>query len=299
MDILKPYGELDVLNLYSKIAPHLIDFLRNKELASKTWVPKAKVPFFLNRAGKLGELWVEDFKHVDDEFLRIRAKHHLSDVKDRLNDRQVLIWRYFVPRKYSEFFYATNGEKEGKQIERVFIDIDRTNLSAIKSLEVTRLLVELIEKQREDDKYFNDLIKSTAVYWTGSSFHVYCFLTKPQPPEFYEEKIQYHSKGVLFESWIDVWVRKIKQKVSFKVTGGHEKKKDYIVIDPSQTPSGKLARVPLGCLHIKNFEPDGISIPLSENMLYDDKIVEWLRNLTPEYVVKNVKKLSKYLWSYK
>ena len=103
----------------------------------------------------------------------------------------------------------------------------------------------------------------------------------------------------MFESWIDVWVRKIKQKVRFKVTGGHEKKKDYIVIDPSQTPSGKLARVPLGCLHIKNFEPDGISIPLSENMLYDDKIVEWLRNLTPECVVKNVEKFSKHLWSYK
>jgi len=299
MDILKPYGELDVLHLYSKVAPHLTDFLKNKEIASKTWVPKAKIPFFLNRAGKLGELWIDDFKHVDDEFLKIRAKHHLSDVKDKLNDRQILIWRYFVPRKYSEFFYATNGEREGKPIERVFIDIDRTNLPAKKSLEVTRLLVEIIEKQKSEDREFNELVKSTAVYWTGSSFHVYCFLHKHQPPEFYEEKIQYHSKGVLFESWTDIWVRKIKHKVEFKVTGGHEKKEDYIVIDPSQTPSGKLARVPLGCLHIKNFKPDGMSVPLSESMLYDDKIVEWLKALTPEYVAKHVNTFSKYLFSYK
>lgn len=104
MDTLKPYGELDVLSLYSKVAPYLLDFLRNREIASKTWIPKAKIPFFLNRAGKLGELWIDDFKHVDDKFLKMRANHHLSDVKNRLNDRQILLWRYFVPRKYSEFF---------------------------------------------------------------------------------------------------------------------------------------------------------------------------------------------------
>ena len=151
----------------------------------------------------------------------------------------------------------------------------------------------------EEDEDFNKLVKSIAIYWTGSSFHVYCFLSEPQPSEFYEEKIQYHSKGVLFESWTDIWVRKIKHKVRFKVTGGHEKRENYIVIDPSQTPSGKLARVPLGCLHVKNFEPDGISVPLSESMVYDDKIIDWLKNLIPEYVVKHVEKFSKHLWSYK
>jgi len=216
MDTLKPYGELDVLNLYSKIAPYLTDFLKNKEIASKTWVPKAKVSFFLSRAGKLGELWVDDFKHVDDEFLKIRARYHLSDVKDRLNEKQILLWRYFVPRKYSEFFYATNGEGEGKPIDRVFIDIDRTNLPPEMTLEVTRLLVEIMERQMREDGDFNGLVDSIAIYWTGSSFHVYCFLSEPQLPEFYEEKIQYHSKGVLFESWTDIWVRKIRQKVGFK-----------------------------------------------------------------------------------
>ncbi|AEA46858.1 hypothetical protein [Archaeoglobus veneficus] len=296
MDLLKPFGEIDVLSLYGRIAPYLRDFLKGKEIASKTYVPKAKVPYFLNRAGKLGELWIEDFDYIDEEFLKLRARYHLSEVKNRLNERQVLLWRYFVPRKYSEFFYATNGEGEGKPIERIFIDIDRTNMPAEKSLEVTRLLIEIMEEQRRTDNEFNELVESIAVYWTGSSFHVYCFLSRPQPPEFYEEKVQYHSKGALFKSWTDVWVRQIKQKVSFKVAGGHEKKEDHIIIDPSQTPSGKLARVPLGCLHMKDFEPDGVSVPLSESMLYDDGIVEWLRSLTPEYVVKHAESFAGYLW---
>jgi|Deesub1362B_J571_1020462.scaffolds.fasta_scaffold00066_92 hypothetical protein len=297
-DILKPYGELDVLGLYSEVAPYLEAFLKGREIASKTWVPKAKVPYFLNRAGKLGELWIEDFNHIDNEFLQSRANRHLSEVKNQLNERQILLWRYFVPRKYSEFFYATNGKGEGKLIDRIFIDIDRTNLPPDKSLEVTRLLLEEMERQREDYEDF-ELVESIAVYWSGSSFHVYCFLSRPQPPKFYEEKLQFHSGRVLFESWTDMWVRKIRQKVSFKITGGHEKRDNYIVIDPSQTPSGKLARVPLGCLHIRNFEIDGISIPLSENIIYDDDIVEWLKNLTLEYVVKNAESLSKHLWSFK
>ncbi len=296
-EILKPFGELDVLGLYRKIAPYLEEFLEGKEIASKTWVPKAKIPYFLNRAGKLGELWIEDFRQIDEEFLKLRVGHHLNEVKDGLNERQIKLWRYFVPRKYSEFYYATNGEGEGKAIERIFIDIDRTNLSPLKSLKVTRLLVELIEKQIEEDDEFS-IVKSIAVYWTGSSFHVYCFLSKPQPADFYE-KLQFHSETVLFQSWTDVWVRKIRQMVDFKVTGGHEKRDNYIVIDPSQTPSGKLARVPLGCLHIKNYEPDGISVPLSEKMLYDDGIIEWLKSLTPEEVVKKAENLSKYLWSFR
>ena len=145
-------------------------------------VPKARIPFFLNRAGKLGELWIEDFDHVND-FLKLRAKYHLSEVKDKLNERQILLWRYFVPRKYSEFFYATNGEGEGRPIERIFIDIDRTNMPAELSLEVTRLLVEAMENQKKIDDEFNELVKSIAVYLTGSSFHVYCFLSKAQPAE--------------------------------------------------------------------------------------------------------------------
>ncbi|AGK60602.1 hypothetical protein Asulf_00582 [Archaeoglobus sulfaticallidus PM70-1] len=297
MNLLRPFGELDVLGLYSGVAKHLKDFLKGKEIASKTWV-KAKIPFFLNRAGKLGPLWINDFDYIDQDFLRIRAKHHLNDVRSRLDERQILLWKYFAPRKYSEFFYATNGEGEGREIERVFIDIDRTNLEAEKSLEVTRLLLEIVEEHKEQDDEMNDLIKSLAVYWTGSSFHLYMFLTKPQPPEFYEEKIQYH-RETLFKSWTDAWVRAVKEKVGFKVTGGHEKKKDSIVIDPSQTPSGKLARVPLGCLHMKDFEPDGVSIPMNENMIYDDGIVEWLKGLAPEYVVKHAERFSRYLWSYR
>jgi len=299
MDILKPFGEIDVLNLYWKVSPYLKDFLKGKEIASKTWIPKSRIPYFLNRARKLGALWIEDFDEINEEFLMLRAKHHLNEVHKKITQKQALLWRYFVPRKYSEFFYATNGEGEGKEIERIFIDIDRTNLPAEKSLLVARMLVELMEEQRSEDGEFNDIVRSIAVYWTGSSFHVYCFLRNPQPPEFYDEKIKYHRSGALFTSWTDVWVRKIRQKVDFKVAGGHEKLENHIVIDPSQTPSGKLARVPLGCLHIKNFEPDGVSVPLSENMLYNNGIVDRLKALTPEEVVRDASKHSRYLWSFR
>lgn len=163
-DLLKPYGEIDVLNLYAKLARYLTEFLKGREIASKTWIPTwipdSKVPYFLNRAGKLGALWIEDFQQISDEFLKLGARHHLSQVKNMLSERQILLWRYFVPRKFSEFFYATNGE--GRPIDRVFIDIDRTNLSAENSLEVVRLLLEIMEVQKKEDDEFNELVKSIA-----------------------------------------------------------------------------------------------------------------------------------------
>jgi len=55
------------------------------------------------------------------------------------------------------------------------------------------------------------------------------------------KKVRYHARRALFKSWTDSWVRQIKQKVEFKVSGGREKEKS-VIVDPSQTPSGKLAK---------------------------------------------------------
>ena len=297
MAMLYPFGSLDVLGFYRKISEYLMDFLEGREIASKTWIPGAKTPFFLNRAGKMGSLWIKDFEEIDDEFLRLRAEHHLKDVRERLSDRQVLLWKYFVPRKLSEFFYSTNREKKGGPIDRVFIDIDRTNLPPERSLEVARLLVEIMDDWRSERDEFMEIVKDVAVYWTGSSFHIYLFLKSPRPPDFYGSKLHYHRENVLFPSWTDEWVNEIKKKVDFRVEGGHEKIRDTIIVDPSQTPSGKLGRVPLGSLHVKNFQVDGVSIPLNRKMLYGEDTVEYLQALSPETVVEKARELSRYIFS--
>ncbi len=297
MNLIYPYGSLDVLGFYREIYKYLTEFLEGREIASKTWIPEAKIPFFLNRAGKTGNLWIQDFREIDDEFLKLRAEHHLGEVKDKLSSRQILLWKYFVPRKLSEFFYSTNGEGKGGSIDRVFIDIDRTNLPPENSLEVSRLLIEIIEEWMSEREEFRDRVKDISVYWTGSSFHLYLFLKSPQSHDFYESTLHYHKENVLFPSWTDEWVMEIKKRVDFRVAGGHEKVEDTIIIDPSQTPGGKLGRVPLGSIHVRNFQIDGVSTPLSRKMLYRDDIVKYLVNLTPEEVVKKASKFSKFIFS--
>ncbi|RLI86923.1 MAG: hypothetical protein DRO98_04750 [Archaeoglobales archaeon] len=69
--------------MYGKIAAHLRNFLREKEIASKTWFRKPRYHFSQTAKARA---WIEDFDHVNEDFLKLRAKYHLSEV-----------WRYFVP----------------------------------------------------------------------------------------------------------------------------------------------------------------------------------------------------------
>ena len=290
-DILHPYGSLDVLAYYSKVARFLEKFLKGKEIAVKVYLPK-EIPFYLKRGSNSKPLFIQILKEVDEKMLKLRAEHSLQEVKQELNEKQALIWEYFVPRKLMDFFYACNGEHPGKQIDRIFIDIDKgKQIKSEIAQQVAKELVQAIKK----DKEFNKFIKyDLFIMWTGSSFHIYLLLKKPVNLGSYNKNLAYH-KDFPLDSFTGRWAQEIRKKLKINVQGGHEKTPKHITIDPSGTPSGKLARVPFS-LHMKNArEIDGVAIPLNEKELEDKNLVKKLRALTPEKVLKNINSYSKLL----
>ncbi len=295
-NIITPFGQTDVLLLYAIIAEKLKKYLKDRELASKIWLPKGHVRYLLKRGSKLEPLYVEELvEAVDINFLEFRSKEeHLKDAKNDITDLQNKVWQYFLPRKLADFFYATNHENPGGEIDRIFFDIDRfRGMTAEQAQKSTRLFLETI---REDNE-LNDLIGKVNpfTYWTGNSFHVFFFLEHPEPNSFYEKYFQY-SKNDPERNFTGKWAKKVDQQVDFKVVGGHERQEDSISIDPSQTPSGKLSRVPLGSLHMDNPETvDGVSIPIAKKMLYDRSLTDKLVNYRPKDIIEKLDQLVKCL----
>ena len=290
-DMLKPFGELDVLLFYSLVSPKLKKFLKGKELATKVLLPDGSIPKFLNRGSKKEPLYIEEMAEVDKEFLSLR-RGHLDEVRGRLTKVQQKIWEYFPPRKLMDFLYATNNEGVNQPIDRIFFDIDRgPNIKSEEAQRVADLLVnEIIPKEA-----YLPTIKEPFVMWTGSSFHVYLFLKKPAPNAFYVKNFQY-SKDRPEATFTGCWAKLIARETGLDVVGGHEKQEDRITIDPSQTPSGKLARVPLGSLHMKDARTvDGVSLPVDKKDLKRADLAERLRGYTPNKIVKELDKLAKLL----
>ncbi|MBW3022562.1 hypothetical protein KY308_00470 [Candidatus Woesearchaeota archaeon] len=292
-NILKPYGHTDVLLYYGIVAQKLKKYLKGKELAAKILLPSGNMPFFIRRGSKDEPLFIEEFcKGVTEHLLEVRNQtEKLKDAEPKLNKSEAKAWHYFVPRKLIAFFYATNNEGAGKNIERIFFDIDRSDVPAESAQKVAKALIETIEKDSE----FNKLFKfKTFVMWTGNSFHVYLLLTKPIKNSDYEKYLA-HKKDKPLESFTGRWAEKIKKELKIKVSGGHEKIKGFITIDPSQTPSGKLCRAPF-CLHMKDAKTvDGVAVPLTKKMLDDTSLVKKLQAYTPEKIVKELNDLSKRL----
>ena len=294
--LITPFGETDVLLLYAITATKLKKYLKDKELASKIWLPKGKVRFLLKRGSKLEPLYVEELINaVDLEFLELRSKQeHLKDAKKDLSDLQNKVWQYFLPRKLSDFFYATNNEGPGKEIDRIFFDIDRVeSISAKQAQEATRIFIEAIKEDNEFENLMGNIEPS--INWTGNSFHVFFFLDEPKPNSFYEKYFQY-SKRDPEKNFTGKWAKKVNEQIDIKVAGGHERHAKSINIDPSQTPSGKLSRVPLGSLHMKDAKTiDGVSIPLKEKMLYEENLAEKVVNYRPKDVIENLELFKKNL----
>lgn len=295
-DLIRLYGQTDVLLLYAIVGEKLKKFLKDRELASKIWLPSGNIPYLIKRGSKLEPLSIEELTEaVTLDFLETRSeKESLSSVKGDITDLQDKVWRYFLPRKLADFFYATNREGSGKPIDRIFFDLDRgKNVSATRALEVTRLFVNAIE---EDDELEGLLgCSEPFVCWTGNSFHVYLFMDEEKPNSFYEEYFQYSKKDPK-ASFTGRWVEEVNKQTDFKIVGGHEKRKDSVNIDPSQTPSGKLCRVPLGSLHMKDAKTvDGVSIPLTREMIERNDLAEELQEYEVSKVVENLDELSKRL----
>lgn len=294
-DVLKPFGGTDVLLFYGIIGEKLKRFLRGKELASKVWLPQGNIKYFLNRGSKKPPLFIDDFVGaITPEFLEIRNKHHLKDVEKDLTEKQKLVWSYFPPRKLMDFFYAANCEGAGKQLDRIFFDMDRgEGVSLETAQKVTRAFCEIASKDAELAKLVGKV--EPFVSWTGNSFHVYIMLDKPRPNAFYDQHFMF-SKNDPLASFTGKWAEQIRKETKVKVAGGHEKIAGFLSIDPSQTPSGKLARVPLGSLHMKDAKTvNGVSIPISVSALADADLPNKLKELGPRYVIDNLEKLSKLL----
>ncbi len=308
MNILYPKGKFDVLYYYSKIAQNkkVQNFLKNKEIASKIWIPsfgKSKGSefrgFFIRRGSKDPVLSIRELaKEMNDKFFALRKDMPREEAinSKKVNKIQEKVWLYFPPNKCVDLFYATNGEGQGNKIERVFIDIDRENLSSEQAQEVALELVRAIKEDEEFNKIVQDRL---IVLWTGSSFHIYLILKKAQEYGFYSKYIAY-SKNEEAPCFISKWAEQIKKRTKIPVSGGHEKIKNMIILDPSGTPSGKLARVPFS-LHYKKpatekeCSIDGVCVPVSEAMLEDKNLVKKLRALKPEQVLKDLDKWAENL----
>lgn len=295
-NIITPFGQTDVLMLYAIAAEKLKKYLKNRELASKIWLPKGYVRYLLKRGSKLEPLYVEELvKAVDLDFLELRSKEeHLKDAKNHITDLQNKVWQYFLPRKLADFFYATNHESPGGEIDRIFFDIDRfKGISAEQAQIATKIFVETIKEDKELPNALGDI--DPFIYWTGNSFHVFFFLDHKEPNSFYEKYFQY-KKGGPERNFTGKWAKKVDKQVDFKVLGGHERQGNSINIDPSQTPSGKLSRVPLGSLHMSDPDTvDGVSVPVTEKMLYDEDLWIKLANYRPKDIIENLNQFEKCL----
>jgi hypothetical protein len=287
-NIIKPDGYIDVIYYYSKIAPKLKKFLKNKEIATKIYLPYG-LPTLLKRGSKEEPLYIQELTHgVNKKFLDLRKKcRKLADAKDKLTKEQIKIWDYFVPRKYIEFLYATNKEGINKDLDRIYFDIDRKDVSANYPQEVAKKLLQVIR----EDKTFRIKYKEF-ILWTGNSFHVYLLLNKKVTHDFYEKYIHF-DKNKPLESFTGRWIEKINKQVNINVTAGHEKISKTINIDPSQSPSGKMARTPFS-LYIRDPKNiSGIAIPLIYKDLSDKNLINKLKSYTPEKVINELNKLAK------
>lgn len=286
-DILHIRKELDVLDYYSKTAPILKDFLKDKKIASKVHLPAF---FFLKRGSNTKPLYINDFSSIDSKMLSLR-KAHLNDVRDKLNEKQELVWTYFPPRKLSQLFYAANNEGVGKPIDRIFIDIDRRKHTPQDAQNVALSLVKCIK----EDKDFSKMFKTDrlVVLWTGASFHVYILLKNKIDLKFYNKYLSYGKKKE--DSFVMKWASMIFKETEIPVLGGHEKTEKNIILDSSNTPSGKLARAPFS-LHIKDWKNwDGVCVPVSIDSLNDKNLVSKLEKLSPDEVLKNLNYYKKLL----
>jgi hypothetical protein len=295
-ELVTPFGQADVLLIYAIAAGKLKKYLGDRELAGKIWMPSGRMRYLLKRGSKLEPLFAHELEEaVTLEFLELRSKtEHLSSAKEDITDLQAKIWQYFLPRKLSDFFYATNHEGPGKKIDRIFFDIDRSKgISAEQAQETTQIFVEAIKEDQELEELLGNY--DLSINWTGNSFHVLFFLDELMPSSFYEEHFQY-SKNDPERNFTGKWTKKINERVEFKVAGGHERQGNSINIDPSQSPSGKLCRVPLGSLHMEDPETiNGISVPITEKMLYNEDLISKLTLYTPKDIIKNLSEIEKNL----
>lgn len=311
--LLAPEGETEVLLYYGLIAPAVAGFLRGKTIAAKNWIPpspgKPGIPNLLKRASKNPPLSIGEFiDAVTPGLLKLRKGHHLKDVREKLSPLQARAWDYFLPRKLADFFYATNGEGPGLPIDRILFDLDcGKSVPPSRSLQAASLLAHAIRDDSEFQGRFGKLLveREPFIAWTGHSAHCLLFFKSPQAPSIYNEYFQLDKLSEAGpKNAARRWVATVAKELSpSKIIAGHAKVEDALTIDPSQTPSGKLARVPLGSLHMLDAKAvDGVSLPVDRKKLSRVRtekefaqLAKELSAYTPRRVVEELPGLQKLL----
>jgi hypothetical protein len=291
-DVLRPYGELDVLAHYGLIAQKLEAYLHGRELATRTWLPQGRIRVMVKRGSREPPLYIGQLaRAVTPELMKARSKFaHLEAARHVLSPDQALAWFYFVPRKYVEFHYATNREGEGREINRIFYDIDRgRGMAAEDAIEVAALLA----TAAMEDEQTRELVRGKPfVAWTGSSFHLMLSLKEMQPARFYREQLEYSGRG---RTLTDRLIGRVIKEARVPVAGGHVRLPGHVTVDPSQTPSGHLCRVPLGSLHMSDaMTVEGVSVPLTLDMLRREEVAS-LQSYTPGKIIEELADLAQRL----
>jgi len=289
-DPLRPAGCLDVLPYYSCVAEGLSGFLGKREIATRIWIPGG--PKLLKRGSLLEPLTAAELSaNVDRGFAEERAAaKSLAEAAQAITPARKKIWQYVFPRKLCDLFYATNSEGAGRPMDRIFFDIDRP--AGMPLWDAARVASSLLGLISGDDQFASlaGRFESFLMY-TGSSFHIYVLLGKPIGQRFYDDNVQF-SKGRPLASFTGRWTERIRSETGVNAIGGHEKMPGAISIDPSQTPSGKLARCPFS-LHMKDAKTvDGVAVPVHPEALKSRSGLEELTSLTPRKVLEGLGSLT-------
>jgi hypothetical protein len=118
-------------------------------------------------------------------------------------------------------------------------------------------------------------------------------LKNPVTLDFYNKYLSYGEKKP--DSFIIKWASSVSEITGIPVKAGHEKSEKFIILDSSGTPSGKLTRAPFS-LHVKDYKSyDGVCVPISQSEIEDKNLIKRLQKLTPEEVLKNLKKYENIL----
>jgi hypothetical protein len=289
-DVLRPYDELDVLAYYGLIAQKLETFLHGLELATRTWLPQGRIRSVVKRGSHGPPLYIRQLaRAVTPQMMNARAKFaRLEEARHVLSPDQALVWYYFPPRRLVEFHYATKREGEGREINHVFYDIDPgRGATAEDAIEVAALLAQAAM----DDDQVRELARGKPfVSWTGSSFHLLLSLKEMQPARFYRDQLEYSGRG---RTLTDRLIDRVIKEARVPVTGGHSRLPGHVTIDPSQTPSGHLCRVPLGSLHMSDASTvEGVSVPLALDMLCREEVAR-LRSHTPGRIIDELDEMAR------
>src|SRR3989344_4776697 len=109
----------DVIFYYTHVFPKLKKFLKNREIATITWL---KGNTIVKRGSNQNPLFIDELmSNINNKFMQLRQGDvHLKDVKNKLTKTQIKIWDYFVPRKLVELHYAVNHEHSNKLLDRIY-----------------------------------------------------------------------------------------------------------------------------------------------------------------------------------